>query len=187
MNPDIPLHIVVFFLFMALYGFSEIAAILLSKGRVNVRTKDWTLLAVSLPFFLSWVSSALEAVIRKSAYSPFCFIPGVALLITGSVIRMSAFFSLKAAFSTAVERTPGQKLVKTGIYASIRHPLYLATIILGFSAPLALAAPFSLAFSLLTIAGVLTRIRKEEAFLSRNLPGYAKYIRSTKRLIPGVF
>lgn len=59
---------------------------------------------------------------------------------------------------------------------------------MSFSAVVASLAPWWMyLFPVLTVAGVLARIRKEEEFLVRNLPGYGDYMKKTRRLIPGIF
>jgi protein-S-isoprenylcysteine O-methyltransferase Ste14 len=105
------------------------------------------------------------------------------LLIT-RVLRENAFAS--AAVRYQAERH--QRVIDTGPYALVRHPMYAGGI------PLILGLPLWLESYAATLAGILvcavmsTRILLEESFLRRNLPGYEDYMRRVRwRLIPGVW
>jgi protein-S-isoprenylcysteine O-methyltransferase Ste14 len=182
-----PVHIIAYFLVLAVYGFSEIAVIICRKGRIVGQKRDATVWFVMLPFFLTWLSAALEATALDRPFIPSCYFTGIAVLIAGAGLRLSSLWILSSSFTTVVEKKAGQTIITTGPYAVIRHPLYLASLLIGLSAPLTLAAPFSSVFVLLTVIGVLVRIRKEESFLSEHLTGYSAYNRRTKRLIPGLY
>jgi len=91
--------------------------------------------------------------------------------------------------SRVVEVEKGQKVIDTGPYALVRHPLYLSAIILYAFTPLALGSywallPIWLIIPLLTIM----RIPNEEQVLRRDLPGYEEYMQKVKyRVLPGVW
>jgi protein-S-isoprenylcysteine O-methyltransferase Ste14 len=77
--------------------------------------------------------------------------------------------------------------VRNGLYAHIRHPLYLANILLFIACPLFLQSTFSWAIALLGLIGVLIRIRLEERFLQSTTERYEEYKSETWALIPGVY
>ena len=91
--------------------------------------------------------------------------------------------------SRVVEVTEGQKVIDTGPYAVVRHPMYLGTIVLYAFTPLALGSywavlPMWLIIPIITIL----RIPNEEEVLKRDLPGYEEYMQKVKyRLLPGVW
>lgn len=90
--------------------------------------------------------------------------------------------------SRVIEVVEGQRLVADGLYAVVRHPMYLAALAMFLSTPVALGSWWALIPALPMIAIIMARIRNEEEFLRRKLPGYVAYIQRTRyRLIPGVW
>lgn len=90
--------------------------------------------------------------------------------------------------SRTVEVTEGQRVVDSGLYGVLRHPMYAATLLLFLAMPLVLGSPVSLAIMMVYPALIVRRIRNEEEVLSRSLPGYAAYRKKIKyRLIPGIW
>ena len=93
-----------------------------------------------------------------------------------------------AYLSRTVEVQEGQKVVDTGLYGVVRHPMYAATILLFLSVPLVLGSFVSLAFFLGYPAILTARIRNEEQVLEEGLAGYREYKRKVKwRLLPFVW
>jgi protein-S-isoprenylcysteine O-methyltransferase Ste14 len=116
------------------------------------------------------------------------YIAGIILYVCGVAIRIKGVSELQGWFSTVVEKREGQVLVSRGLHSVIRHPAYLGTILISFSFAVALRAHWWLyLFPVLTVAGELARIRKEDRFLAKNLPGYDEYMKKTRKLIPGIF
>ncbi len=90
--------------------------------------------------------------------------------------------------SRSVEVAQGQRVITTGPYSLIRHPLYLATVLIfGFS-PLALGSYWALIPAALFPVVLVARILNEEKVLLRDLDGYADYCKVVRyRLIPGIW
>jgi len=91
--------------------------------------------------------------------------------------------------SRVVEVAEGQKVIDTGPYAIVRHPMYVGAILLYLFTPLALGSYWAFLPTLL-IVPILTmlRIPNEEEVLLRELPGYAEYVQKVRyRLVPGVW
>lgn len=98
------------------------------------------------------------------------------------VLRENAYLS------RTVEVQRGQKVIDTGLYGIVRHPMYLATILLFLAMPLVLGSWIAFVLMLLYPALLLIRIRNEEKVLEEGLEGYAEYKRKVRfRLIPFVF
>lgn len=92
----------------------------------------------------------------------------------------------RAHFSTQPEpRAP--RIVERGPYRLIRHPMYAASETLVWSGVLSHLSPVTLAVGVACTAAVLVRIADEEKLLRERMPGYADYMRRTKRLVPFVF
>lgn len=82
----------------------------------------------------------------------------------------------------------GQKVVDTGLSAIIRHPMYLATVLMFIAMPLVLGLFYAFLVFLLYPAITVKRIRSEEEVLEKDLQGYAEYKKRVKyRLIPFVW
>jgi protein-S-isoprenylcysteine O-methyltransferase Ste14 len=90
--------------------------------------------------------------------------------------------------SRVVEIQEGQKLIDTGLYSVVRHPMYLAMIVLYLSASLVLGSYYSLIPMAIFLSTLVIRITNEEKVLLAGLPGYADYTKRVRyRLIPLVW
>ena len=90
--------------------------------------------------------------------------------------------------SRTIEVQKGQKVIDTGLYGIVRHPMYMATIILFLSMQLVLASPISFFIMLGYIPVIAKRINNEEHVLEEGLDGYKEYKEKVKyRLIPGIW
>lgn len=104
------------------------------------------------------------------------------LLNTFLVFRENTFAS------SIIEISSGQKVISTGPYSLVRHPMYSGALVMMFGLPLALGSWWGL-LSFFPILGVLVwRLLEEEKFLDKNLPGYPEYRRKVKfRLFPNLW
>jgi len=100
-------------------------------------------------------------------------------LLTLWVVKVNRF----AARTIQVE--PGQKVVSTGPYGIVRHPMYLGVCATLLFTPLALGSYFALPAFVLLIPLVVLRLLNEEKVLRQELPGYSEYCLNTRfRLVP---
>ena len=105
-----------------------------------------------------------------------------AYLLYGEVLRENAWLS------RTIEVQEGQKVVSTGLYGIVRHPMYSATLLLFLSMPLVLGSAISLLVFLLYPCLIAKRIRHEEEVLKKELSGYEEYLEKVKyRLIPYIW
>jgi protein-S-isoprenylcysteine O-methyltransferase Ste14 len=116
------------------------------------------------------------------------------LVIVGDVLIVVAMWMVYRVFkensygSATVEIAPGQRVISTGPYAIVRHPMYTSAAVYFIGLALALGSYWGLIPALLTILGLVWRLFDEEKFLAQNLPGYADYCAQVRwHLIPGVF
>ena len=90
--------------------------------------------------------------------------------------------------ASIIEMREGQRVVTTGPYAVVRHPMYAGALLLFAGTPLALGSWWGLILAVLAIGGVVWRLLDEEEFLIRRLPGYDEYRRQNRyRLVPPIW
>lgn len=117
-----------------------------------------------------------------------------AVTITASVLFIASYLLYaevmreNAYLSRTVEVQKGQKVIDTGLYGIVRHPMYAATVIMFLSIPLILGSFIALAVFLLYPAVIAVRIINEEQVLEKELCGYTEYKKKVKyRLIPFIW
>ena len=90
--------------------------------------------------------------------------------------------------SRTIEVQEGQKVIDTGLYGVVRHPMYMATIIMFLSMPLVLGSPISFIIMLGYIPVIAKRIKNEEKVLAAGLDGYKDYMTRVKyKVIPYIW
>lgn len=90
--------------------------------------------------------------------------------------------------SRTIEVQKGQKVIDTGLYGIVRHPMYLATVIMFLSMPLVLGSPISFVIMIGYFPVIAKRIRNEEEVLAAGLDGYKEYqMRVKYKVIPFIW
>ena len=90
--------------------------------------------------------------------------------------------------SRTIEVQDGQRVIDTGLYGIVRHPMYMATVIMFLSMPLVLGSPISFIIMLGYIPVIAKRIRNEEEVLAAGLHGYKEYQTRIKyKVIPFIW
>jgi protein-S-isoprenylcysteine O-methyltransferase Ste14 len=112
---------------------------------------------------------------------------GAALFLAGVVGYRAAGGALGAQLSPLVAPSEPARLVDRGMYARLRHPMYLAELAMAAGAAGTLAARVSAVLALAFAAIVVRRIALEERLLRARLPEYAAYAARTYRMIPYVY
>ncbi len=103
-------------------------------------------------------------------------------LLYAEVMRENAYLS------RTIEVQAGQKVVDTGLYGIVRHPMYMATVIMFLSIPLILGSWYSFIVFLFYPFLMVARIKNEEKVLSEGLEGYEEYKAKVKyRMIPFIW
>ncbi|NLI39911.1 MAG: isoprenylcysteine carboxylmethyltransferase family protein [Caldisericales bacterium] len=110
------------------------------------------------------------------------------LLLVVAYIIVFVVFKTNTYTSAIIETTKDQKVISTGPYAIVRHPMYSGAILVFIATPLALGSYWALLFVVPTILVVAWRAVEEEKFLSKNLSGYIEYCQKTRyRFVPYVW
>ena len=103
-------------------------------------------------------------------------------LIYAEVLRENAFLS------RTIEVSDNQKVIDTGLYGIVRHPMYLATIFLFLSMPLILGSLISFIVFLIYPFIIIRRLNNEERILEKELKGYKEYKKKVRyKLIPFIW
>lgn len=117
-----------------------------------------------------------------------------AVVLVGDVLTALCFWGAFVVFrenrfsSATIEIAADQRVISTGPYALLRHPMYAGGLLLFVGMPLALGSYWGLLAVVVALPALVWRLIDEERFLSENLPGYAAYCDRVRwRLIPGVF
>lgn len=119
---------------------------------------------------------------------PNVYVWSVSIIFILSYILYAEVMKENTYLSRVVEVQINQKVVDTGMYGIVRHPMYLATTILFLSMPLVLSSPLSFVIMLGYIPVIVKRIKNEEKILEQGLDGYSDYKKRVKyRMIPYVW
>jgi protein-S-isoprenylcysteine O-methyltransferase Ste14 len=176
-----------------LYGFFEIFLNLRQRRKSNVTTSGdkgslWLLYGLITVGYALAFSIAATKIGRIYYWNTF-FVIGMALFVTGLIIRISSILTLKQYFTYSVARVEDQVIIETGLYKTIRHPGYLGQLIIFLGISISLSNWLSILVMMIPITlGYLYRINVEEKFMIEQLgENYLNYQKRTKRLIPMVY
>ena len=161
---------------------------------IQKEQKPWDKVVLLLFFleFLVWFAiMPLDA--RRFHWSPefplWIRIAGALLLILSMALVFEALReNTFAAPVVKMQKERGQKVISTGMYGVVRHPMYAGAVLLFISTPLLLGSVYGLVIGLLLIITIAARSVGEEAMLKRELEGYSDYTKKVKwRIIPFIF
>ena len=163
----------------------------LLKKRLNVREEETeqrrVILLSGIMFLAAFIAAGLSFRYQRlmlpapvSVAAAIVFLAAYALY--AEVLRENSYLS------RTVEVQENQKVIDTGLYGVVRHPMYMATVLLFPAMPLVLGSVISFVIILLYIPIMVKRIRNEERVLAEGLPGYREYMKKVKyRLIPFIW
>jgi len=161
---------------------------------VQKEQKPWDkvlLILFFIEFLVCFAIMPLDA--RRFHWSPefplWTRITGALLLILAMLMLFEALReNTFAAPVVKMQKERGQKVISTGMYGVIRHPMYAGAVLLFISTPLLLGSVYGLLLGLLLIITIAVRSVGEEAMLEQELEGYSDYMKRVKwRIIPFVF
>ena len=145
---------------VALSGLLFIASF--AVAGLNWRFQWWV-----LPNWTVWVAAGLFL---------------LSYLLYAEVLRENTYLS------RTIEVQENQKVIDTGLYGIVRHPMYMASTVLFLAMPLVLASPISFFIMLGYLPVIAKRIRNEEKVLEEGLEGYSEYKKKVKyRILPWIW
>jgi protein-S-isoprenylcysteine O-methyltransferase Ste14 len=148
-----------------------------------------TLISIAVSVTLKVRPGIVAGAGKLMLLSPFLGYLGCLLIAAGLIIRWLAISTLRRQFTISVSIVEDHKIIDTGIYASIRHPAYLGSLLSFLGLGLAFESWICLLILvILPLTAVLYRISVEEKVLIDHFgQEYSGYMMRTKRLIPKVF
>jgi len=163
----------------------------LLKKRLNMKEREndqkIVVLLSGLMFIVGFIISGLN-------YRFSWLLLPKTIVITGSIIFILSYVLYaevlreNAYLSRVIKVEKDQKVIDTGLYGIVRHPMYSITILLFLSMPLILGSIYSFIIFLVYPVIIIKRIKNEEEVLEKELKGYSNYKKKVKyRLIPFVW
>jgi protein-S-isoprenylcysteine O-methyltransferase Ste14 len=141
----------------------------------------------SIGFVAILIVSALDHRFAWSSTRSYVPLIGDGLVLFGMLIIFFVFRQNSFASAT-IERAPEQKVVTTGLYALVRHPMYMGAAFYLIGIPLSLASLWGLVAVVVMMPALIWRLLDEENFLASNLPGYTEYQQKVvHRLVPFIW
>lgn len=163
----------------------------LLKSRLNAKEKqkeqDLVVKLSGIMFLVGFIIAGLG--FRFSWYTlPKYVIIIAAIVFLASYILYAEVLRENTYLSRTIEVQKNQKVIDTGLYGIVRHPMYSVTLLLFLSMPLILGSLYSFIIFLVYPFIIANRIKYEEQFLEKELRGYYEYKKKVKyRLIPFVW
>lgn len=128
---------------------------------------DWRFGWTNMPNWMVWAATGLFL---------------LSYVLYAEVLRENTYLS------RTIEVQENQKVIDTGLYGIVRHPMYMATMILFLTMPLVLGSLYSFIIMLVYIPIIAKRIRNEEKVLEESLSGYKEYKQKVKyKVIPFIW
>lgn len=156
-------------------------------GAEKARVQKVIMSIMSVGFIGLLVVPALDHRFAWSQMSADAALAGDALMAIG---WLAIFFVLRenSFSSSTIEVAEDQKVISTGPYARVRHPMYAGGLVMLLGMPIALGSWWGVLVLAAILPALIWRMFDEEALLARNLPGYVEYLEKVRyRLIPGVW
>ena len=160
----------------------------LLKKRLNVKEEESeqrrVIIFSGLMFIAAFIAAGLS--FRYDFLMlPFSMSIIAAILFLAAYALYAEVLRENTYLSRTVEVQEDQKVIDTGLYGIVRHPMYMVTVFLFLAMPLVLGSVISFVIMLFYIPIIVKRILNEEEVLKNGLPGYAEYMAKVKyRLIP---
>lgn len=177
----------------ALWAISEISHSIYSRKKEMNKTSNKSALGIYVCIFFLYIMYILSPLVPQILWlSPLAlplFIVGLISIAAGFSLRWTSILIMGEAFSRQIRTIDDQVIIRSGPFAYVRHPNYLAGFLMFVGFGLLFGSWLSLVMGIiLGTSPYIYRIHVEELFLLKNLPGYDRYCKEVPyRLIPFVY
>ena len=160
----------------------------LLERRFNRIEKEKSQQGIQLYIFITYIAVfILSSLDHRFLWSdvPFLVVMAGDVLVALGYLIIFIVLKENPFAATTIEVTSDHKVISTGPYAIIRHPMYSGAIVMLFGTPLALGSWWGLLMFIPITFIIAWRLLDEEKFLSQSLPGYKEYCQKVRyRLVP---
>jgi protein-S-isoprenylcysteine O-methyltransferase Ste14 len=140
-----------------------------------------------IPFLLAFILPGIDKRLGWSNVPVFIIVAADILVCIGYIFVVLVFKENQFA-SRIIEVVEGQKVIQSGPYRIVRHPMYMGSTLMYVASPLALGSYWAIIPAVFIIPIFIARIINEEKVLTKELEGYLEYKQRTRyRLIPGIW
>ena len=159
----------------------------IGPGAEKVESQRMILALLLIVFVMVFVLSAIDHHFAWSTVPLYIVVLGDVLVAAGFLCIYFVFKENTYA-SAIIEVDADQKIISTGLYACVRHPMYAGGVVMLAGIPLALGAWWGLLLVVLMVLLIAWRLLTEEIFLAENLSGYVDYQKKVRyRLLPFIW
>jgi protein-S-isoprenylcysteine O-methyltransferase Ste14 len=150
----------------------------------NERSQKIIQFLAAIAFIALFILPAIDHRFAWSNVNIFMIISGDIIVALGFLI-VFLVFKENTFTSATIEVSSEQKVISTGPYAFVRHPMYIGALVMLSGVPLALGSWWGMLMVIPMTLVIVWRLLDEETFLARNLPGYSEYRNEVRyRLVP---
>ncbi|HAG10859.1 MAG TPA: hypothetical protein DCK76_05650 [Desulfotomaculum sp.] len=148
-----------------------------------IKSRDYTFYFIYI-FYIALLVNAIASIFEEEYIFPLALLGFIPILLS-TYINFVARRDLARYWTPFASTGKEQKLVKTGIYAKARHPIYLSGLFLSLGFTLIAGNLYGLLFFILSLVAIVIRIKKEERELIKRFgEEYKQYAKETPLLIP---
>jgi protein-S-isoprenylcysteine O-methyltransferase Ste14 len=157
------------------------------RSKEKQKEQSFYSVASGIALLLIFCISGLDHKFKWSNIPTAIVITALLIMIFGFLLFVVTLMQNRYASRTS-EIQYSQKVIDTGLYSVVRHPMYTSAITMNIAIPIVLGSFLGLIPVVLFVIGIVFRIKNEEAFLCKELDGYDEYMKRVKfRIIPFVW
>ena len=148
-----------------------------------IKSRDYTFYLIYI-CYIALLVNAIISILKEEYIFPLALLGFISIFLS-THINFGARRDLARYWTPFASTGKKQKLIKTGIYAKVRHPIYLSGLILSLGFTLIAGNLYGLLFFILSLSAFVTRIKKEEGeLITRFGEEYKEYAKKTSLLVP---